>query len=134
MKNWILTKLGLQDVQERLAEVEEDQEDIQSRLLDIEHSQEDTLSRVREIEETQEELRDLKGTLQNKTLEGQPQYKYVLSRLEKREYSKKELVEELQATFDMSQTTAYRRINELEDELQYIKKTENGYTAQVELD
>jgi len=41
-------------------------------------------------------------------------------------------VQELQDTFDISQTTAYRRINDLEEDLQYIEKTENGYRSLVD--
>jgi len=108
-------------------------QDLDNRLVELEDRQEDTLKRIREIEETQQELTDLKGTLTDKLIEGRPQIKYTLSLLENKEYSKKELVKELQDTFDISQTTAYRRINDLEEDLQYIEKTENGYRSLVDL-
>jgi len=136
LKKQILSYLGLADIHKRLDNVEQQQEklqDLDNRLVELEDNQEDTLNRIKQVEETQQELTDLKGTLTDKLIEGRPQIKYTLSLLESKEYSKKELVKELQDTFDISQTTAYRRINDLEEDLQYIEKTENGYRSLVDL-
>lgn len=136
LKKRILSYLGLRDIHKRLNSMEKQQEklqDLDNRLVELEDSREDTLNRIRQVEETQQELTDLKGTLTDKLIEGRPQIKYTLSLLENKEYSKKELVKELQDTFDISQTTAYRRINDLEEDLQYIEKTENGYRSLVDL-
>lgn len=136
LKKQILSYLGLADIHKRLDSVEQQQEklqDLDNRLVELEDNQEDTLNRIKQVEETQQELTDLKGTLTDKLIEGRPQIKYTLSLLESKEYSKKELVQELQDTFDISQTTAYRRINDLEEDLQYIEKTENGYRSLVDL-
>jgi len=136
LKKRILSYLGLADIHKRLDSVEQQQEklqDLDNRLVEVEDNQEDTLNRIKQVEETQQELTDLKGTLTDKLIEGRPQIKYTLSLLESKEYSKKELVQELQDTFDISQTTAYRRINDLEEDLQYIEKTENGYRSLVDL-
>ena len=136
LKKRILSYLGLADIHKRLDSVEQQQEklqDLDNRLVELEDNQEDTLNRIKQVEETQQELTDLKGTLTDKLIEGRPQIKYTLSLLESKEYSKKELVQELQDTFDISQTTAYRRINDLEEDLQYMEKTENGYRSLVDL-
>lgn len=136
LKKRILSYLGLKDIHKRLDNLEEQQEklqDLDNRIVELEDSQEDTLNRIKQVEETQQELTDLKGTLTDKLIEGRPQIKYTLSLLESKEYSKKELVQELQDTFNISQTTAYRRINELEEDLQYVEKTENGYRSLVDL-
>jgi DNA repair exonuclease SbcCD ATPase subunit len=136
LKKRILSYLGLADIHKRLDNVEQQQEklqDLDNRLVELEDNQEDTLNRIKQVEETQQELTDLKDTLTDKLIEGRPQIKYTLSLLESKEYSKKELVQELQDTFDISQTTAYRRINDLEEDLQYIEKTENGYRSLVDL-
>jgi DNA repair exonuclease SbcCD ATPase subunit len=88
---------------------------------------EDMHKRVEELEETQKELTD-------KLLEGRPQLRHTLTLLEDTQHTKPEIVENLTDTFDISQATAYRRINELENELQYIEKTEKGYKCIVDIE
>jgi len=65
-------------------------------------------------------------------MDGRPQLRHTLQLLEEDQYTRKEMVEELTDVFDISEPTAYRRINELEEELQFIEKTDNGYKAIVE--
>jgi len=105
-KKWLLKKLELEDVHKR----------------------------IQELEETQEELTDLRDKLTDKLMEGRPQLRHTLSLLEDTQHTKPEIVENLTDTFDISQATAYRRINELENELQYIEKTEKGYKCIVDIE
>lgn len=95
---------------------------------------EDMHKRVEELEETQEELTELRDKLTDKLMEGRPQLRHTLTLLEEDQHTKPEIVENLTDTFDISQATAYRRINELEDELQYIEKTEKGYKTLVDIE
>jgi Fe2+ or Zn2+ uptake regulation protein len=94
---------------------------------------EDIPNRVNQLEENQKELRDLKGKLTDNLMEGRPQLRHTLQLLQSGEMPKHEIVNELTDTFDISQATAYRRINELEEELQFIEKNEKGYKALVEV-
>jgi len=105
-KKWLLKKLELEDVHKR----------------------------IQELEETQEELTDLRDKLTDKLMEGRPQLRHTLTLLEDTQHTKPEIVENLTDTFDISQATAYRRINELENELQYIEKTEKGYKCIVDIE
>jgi len=95
---------------------------------------EDMHKRVEELEETQEELTELKDKLTDKLMEGRPQLRHTLVLLEEDQLTKPEIIKNLKDTFDISQATAYRRINELEDELQYIEKTEKGYKCIVDIE
>ena len=95
---------------------------------------EDMHKRVEELEETQEELTDLRDKITDKLMEGRPQLRHTLTLLEDTQHTKPEIVENLTDTFDISQATAYRRINELENELQYIEKTEKGYKCIVDIE
>ena len=105
-KNWLLKKLELEDMHKR----------------------------VEELEETQEELTELRDKLTDKLMEGRPQLRHTLVLLEEDQLTKPEIIEDLTDTFDISQATAYRRINELENELQYIEKTEKGYKTLVNIE
>jgi CTP-dependent riboflavin kinase len=92
----------------------------------------ENVQRIEELEKNQADLLEIKHKLTNKLMEGRPQLRFVLEHLEDQEHlEKSEIVTELTNTFDISQTTAYRRINELEKELSYIEKTEKGYKALV---
>jgi len=95
---------------------------------------EDMHKRVEELEETQEELTELKDKLTDKLMEGRPQLRHTLVLLEEDQLTKPEIIKNLKDTFDISQATAYRRINELENELQYIEKTEKGYKCIVDIE
>jgi Fic family protein len=105
-KKWLLNKLELEDVHKR----------------------------IQELEETQEELTNLRDKLTDKLMEGRPQLRHTLTLLEENQLTKPQVVENLTDTFDISQATAYRRINELENELQYIEKTEKGYKTLVDIE
>lgn len=94
---------------------------------------EDIPRRVNQLEENQEALTDLKGKLTDELMDGRPQLRHTLKVLQEKEYSKKELVDELVETFEVSRPTAYRRVNELENEMQFIEKTDKGYTPLVDL-
>jgi hypothetical protein len=98
------------------------------RITDLENIHD----RVNKLEDRQEELTGLERKLTDKLMEGRPQLRHILNLLEDNHLTKPEIVQELTDTFDISQTTAYRRVNELENELQYIEKNEKGYTKLVE--
>jgi hypothetical protein len=95
---------------------------------------EDIPNRVNQLEKNQEELTGLKSKLTDNLMDGRPQLRHTLNLLQDNQYTKSEIVDELMETFDVSKPTAYRRVNELENELQYIEKTEKGYKALVDVE
>lgn len=95
---------------------------------------EDIPQRVNKLEQKTEDLSQLRDKLTDKLMEGRPQLRHTLHLLQQDQYTKTEIVQELEDTFEISQATAYRRINELEEELQYIEKTEKGYKALVDIE
>ena len=124
IKRYLKSKLNIDKILQRLDEVEETQK---NQLPKIEE-------RLDNLEEQNEELLDLKDRLTEKVLEDKPQLRHTLLLIEENEYTKKEIVKQLKQKFDISTTTAYRRINTLEEELQYVEKTEKGYKPLVEVE
>jgi Fe2+ or Zn2+ uptake regulation protein len=94
---------------------------------------EDIPNRVNQLEENQDELVELKGKLTDNLMEGRPQLRHTLQLLDGDHLTRKEIVNELTETFDISRPTAYRRVKELEDELQFIEKTDKGYKCLVDV-
>ena len=94
---------------------------------------EDIPNRVNQLEENQQDLQGLKSKLTDNLMDGRPQLRHTLKLLQDDHYTKSEIVDELMETFDVSKPTAYRRVNELENELQYIEKTDKGYKALVDV-
>jgi len=82
-----------------------------------------------ELEDLRDDIKDLqelKETLTDSVLEDKPQKKYLLQLVENEPLTRKQIATELKESFNISRATAYRRINDLEDNYQLIRETEKG--------
>jgi len=79
-------------------------------------------NRISELETAQEKLLSFRSEI----LQSKPVLQYCLDQLQEKPLSRKEMVNILTSQFDISRATAYRRLNTLENELQYIVEKEDN--------
>lgn len=87
--------------------------------------------KVDNLENRIEDLESLRDNLTDSVLDDKPQLQFILQELESESLDKKTVVEKVEDKFDVSRATAYRRINELENEYQLIRTNDKGLLERI---
>lgn len=78
------------------------------------------------VEELEDRVAKLEEGLRDEIISDQPQLSFVLELLQNGSEPRPVLVEALQDEFDISQATAYRRLETLEEEMGFIRENDEG--------
>lgn len=96
------------------------------KLLGITQLEDD----VQDLENRVEGLEDLKDTLQAEVLDNRTDLQFIIDFLkEQGSMPRKKLATTLQEELDVSRATAYRKIKELEEDLQFIREEDKQLKA-----